>query len=94
MYDMLIVFFVFHLPFVFALVLFWSGLRVAVAPAASRLGAVTRGESSLNMAVKKPSKKVRHTTYDFMLSYCMYSSQTNQLTAVSTAAAVLPTPWV
>ncbi|CAM9762178.1 unnamed protein product [Ectocarpus sp. 4 AP-2014] len=28
-----------------------------VAPSATRLGAVTRGESSLNMAVKKPSKK-------------------------------------
>ncbi len=31
----------------------------AVAPAATRLGAVTRGESTLNMAVKKPAKKVR-----------------------------------
>jgi len=30
----------------------------AVAPAATRLGAVTRGDSTLNMAVKKPGKKV------------------------------------
>lgn len=39
--------------------LLMPGFRMAVAPSATRLGAVTRGESSLNMAVKKTSKKVR-----------------------------------